>query len=299
MQPAPSSQIQRTGTALGESDYFILTQPAPVLQPKPEKVSKPKTSKDPHAPKKSRNVTNNNGAAGSNAEGHTGLSTDSGSNSEDDLVIEDEEPPEATPTLLTVSKPTDERGRALYEAVQVVWSPRNKPAPPEKIRSAIAAFGDIVRNLRDAWKARNDSLRKAELPSSPTASQAAQLKEEVSRYRQLMEGVMARSLLYAHPAIIKRYVSARVFSHLLDSIWPSVRRDILHCVSGFLVDTTFSPRVLLLGRISKGPCLLCAIRVPHRISNKQSVYILSHTSIDSVQLAALCGFARLYQQPGT
>lgn len=111
-----------------------------------------------------------------------------------------------TPAPLTVSAPTDERGKALYNAVQAVWSPRNKAAPPEKIRSGIASFGDTVRGLRDAWKAKNDSLRKAELPDSPTAGHAAGLKEEVARYRQVMESVMARSLLYGHPAIVKRYV---------------------------------------------------------------------------------------------
>ncbi|EXJ89735.1 hypothetical protein A1O3_02802 [Capronia epimyces CBS 606.96] len=190
-----------------------IPQTAPAIQIKPEKVSKPRTPKDPHAPKKLKSITKNDGTVGSVSEPE--------SESDSELVIEDQESPEITPALLTVSKPTDDRGRALYEAVQAVWSPRNKPAPAEKIRTAIAAFGDTVRNLRDAWKAKNDSLRKSEIPGSPTASQAAQLKDAVSRYRHVMESVMARSLLYGHPAIVKRLgdnpiTMSALYSFMLD-----------------------------------------------------------------------------------
>ncbi|KAG9788235.1 hypothetical protein ABEF93_005647 [Exophiala dermatitidis] len=193
-----------------------IPQSAPVIQPKPEKSS---TSK-PAAARKANSATKKNGSAGPKAAGQTS-GADSDPDSDDDLVIEDQEPPETTPALLCVSKPTDERGRALYDAVQAVWYPRNKPVPAEKIRSAIAAFGETVRGLRDAWKAKNDSLRKAEIPNSPTASQAGQLKEDVARYRQVMESVMARSLLYGHPAIVKRLgdnpiTMAALYSFMLD-----------------------------------------------------------------------------------
>ncbi|EXJ95590.1 hypothetical protein A1O1_00712 [Capronia coronata CBS 617.96] len=195
-------------------------QPGSALQPKPEKTSKAKAPKDPNAPKKSASVVRKDGVTDSKVEGQvTRYETDS--DSDEDLVIEDQEPPEMTPALLTVTKPTDERGKALYDAVQAVWSPRNKPAPAEKIRSAIASFGETVRNLRDAWKAKNDSLRKAEIPDSPTASFATQLKEEVSRYRQVMESVMARSQLFGHPAIVKRLgdnpiTMSALYSFMLD-----------------------------------------------------------------------------------
>src|SRR6202012_4948485 len=127
--------------------------------------------------------------------------------SDDELEIEDEDPPEMTPALLAVSMPTDERGKALYRVVQAVWSPRNKSVDPEQVRSGIANYGDTIRGLRDAWKTKNESLRKAELPNSQTAADAPRLKDEVARYRQLLETVMLRSLQYGHPAIVKRYVS--------------------------------------------------------------------------------------------
>lgn len=129
----------------------------------------------------------------------------SDSDSANELEIEDE-PPERTPAILTVSAPPDARSQALFGAVEAVWSPRNKPVTPEKIRSGIHQFGETVRKLRDVWKAKNDALIKAELPSSDTATDAPKLKDEVAHYRQVMELVMSRSLDYGNDSIVKRYV---------------------------------------------------------------------------------------------
>jgi hypothetical protein len=90
--------------------------------------------------------------------------------------------------------------------VQAVWSPRNLSAPVEKIKSGIVQFGDTIRALRDSWKDKNESLKKAELPHSSTAAHATQLKADVAHYRQIVETVINRSLQHAHPAILKRYV---------------------------------------------------------------------------------------------
>ena len=171
-----------------------------VIIPKREQSSKSAAAKDPNAPKRPRGRPRKDGSVRASGASAATQSSD------DELEIEDEEPPEMTPALLTVSMPTDERGKALYNAVQAVWSPRNKSADPEKVRSGIAGFADTIRGLRDAWKTKNESLRKSELPNSPIAADAPRLKEEVARYRQLLETVMQRSLLYGHPAIVKRYV---------------------------------------------------------------------------------------------
>ena len=131
--------------------------------------------------------------------------TESESESDSDLSVEEE--PEKTPALLSVQMPTDEKGKAMYQAVQAVWSPRNLSASVEKIKSGIAQFGDIVKALRDSWKDKNESLKKAELPNSLTAGLATQLKGDVAHYRQTVETVINRSLQHAHPAILKRYVN--------------------------------------------------------------------------------------------
>ncbi|OAP59011.1 hypothetical protein AYL99_06308 [Fonsecaea erecta] len=193
--------------------------PGVTIQPKPQQDAKPTAGKPQDASKNKRGRPRKDASAKS-----TEHPSGSGTDSDDELEIlevEDEQPPEKTPNLLCVAMPTDERGRALYTAVQAIWTPRNRPASPEQIRGGIARFGDVVRGLRDAWKTKNESLRKAELPDSPTAADAPSLKEEVARYRQVMETVMTRSLLYGHPDIVDRlgenqFTMSALYSFMLD-----------------------------------------------------------------------------------
>lgn len=134
-----------------------------------------------------------------------GKSSGSGSSSdEDDLEIEDEEEPETRPACITISKPADEKGKLLWEVVDAVWTPRNKPAPTEKIRSAIKFVGEAVRNLRDKWKAQNEHLKAAE--NSGDAAQALALKSTVQLYRDTMQVLAERVTRFGHPSVLKRYV---------------------------------------------------------------------------------------------
>ena len=223
--------------------------------------------------------------AGLRSDGHVSeLESDSG---DDELMIEEEEP-EMTPAILTVSAPADERGKAIYEVVKALWSPRNKSAPVESIRNGIARFGDIVRALRDSWKQKNDNLRKAELPGSPTAGDAAGLRDEVARYRALMEEVMRRAFNFGHPAIIKRYVHPLVSCCDLANAHPLVRR---HHVP---------PRSYIDIRCSKDFCRVsslgfcdCISKVVMLLRRAQSMHgrkpcIHSYTSLDSAQVLWLC-----------
>jgi hypothetical protein len=125
--------------------------------------------------------------------------------SDSDLSVESE--PESPPGILTLQMPVDIRNRAIFQAVKAVWSPRNLPAPVDKIKSGLVQFGEVVKGLRDSWKEKNESLKKAELPNASTAANAPQLKNEVAQYRQLVEVVVQQSLSLAHPAVLKRYVS--------------------------------------------------------------------------------------------
>ncbi|KIW10906.1 hypothetical protein PV08_10205 [Exophiala spinifera] len=179
----------------------------PVLIPKLEHAQQTRPSKDQTLPKKTKKKGSNEAA----------------SDSEDELSIqyEEPEPPEPTPPFLSLAPPTEEGQKSQYLAVQAVFSPRNKPAPPEKVRGGIASFGDAVRSLRDAWKVKNESLRKAELPDSPTAKDADALKKEVARYRSLVQEVMTKSINLGHPSIVKRlgenhFTMAALSSFMLD-----------------------------------------------------------------------------------
>lgn len=129
----------------------------------------------------------------------------SASSSDDDLEIEDEEP-EMRPAVITIAKPDGYKDKLLWEAVDSVWTPRNKPASSEKIVAAIKFVGEAVRGLREQWKSYNEKLKKAELPNSETSLEAPQLKQLVGQLREIMEILAARVTKWGHPSILKRYV---------------------------------------------------------------------------------------------
>jgi hypothetical protein len=218
LRPMPATASPQPGELPGMVLISLLTLSL-VLVPKPEQpVQVAATTKDPISQiKKTRGRPKKDGPAQSGK-----MSTPD--SSDDELEVEDEDPPEMIPALLSVSMPSDERGKALYRAVQAVWSPRNKGVDAEKIRAGITGFGETIKALRDSWKTKQDSLRKAELENSPTAADAPKLKEEVARYRQVMEAAMSRSLQYGHPAIVKRYVIPPPF--FLHPVPGSMWRDV-------------------------------------------------------------------------
>lgn len=132
--------------------------------------------------------------------------TEKSASTDDDLEI-DEEEPEVKPAFLSITKPTDDRGKLLWEVMDAVWTPRNKPADPDKIRSGIKFVGDTVRMLRDKWKAQNERLKQAELPASNTAASVDALKAATTNSRELMETLVIRITRFGHPSILRRYVT--------------------------------------------------------------------------------------------
>ena len=120
--------------------------------------------------------------------------------------LEVEEMPEPTPLMLLSVPPDDLEGKAIYDTIQAVWSSRNKPAVPDRMRTGIALFGDTVRNLRDSWKLKNEALKQAELANIATVPV---LKEEVARYRRLMENVVNKASEIGHESHLRKYVSSR------------------------------------------------------------------------------------------
>lgn len=160
------------------------------LQPLAHTMLPAKISQDGSMGKYLQGKTRKDGAPGS------------GSDSDD---LEVEEPPEPKPAVISIEKPSDLRGKLLFEMVEVVWAPHNKSVSAERVRHGIAEFGETVRGLRDQWKAKNEELKKAEIPNSATAGNAATLKSDVAKHREIMETGVARAVRFGHPTILKRY----------------------------------------------------------------------------------------------
>src|SRR5256885_7534127 len=187
------------------------------VSPKPEKApAKPRKPRDPNAPKRPRGRPRKDGALPRVKQ--EGKSPSSSYDSDSDSDLEIEEPPEAIPEILKRDRPDSFDGKVLYDTVQAVWSPRNKPAVPDHIRAGIAQFGDTIRKLRDAWKFKNAALQQAENANSATVPS---LKDQVGQYRRLMQNVAKTTIELGHPAHLKKYVYILLFAILGGRIFVS------------------------------------------------------------------------------
>ncbi|PLB53439.1 hypothetical protein P170DRAFT_349544 [Aspergillus steynii IBT 23096] len=147
-----------------------------------------------------------------------GKTASSGSDSEsDDSDLEIEQPPEASP--LPPSRPTEPEAAANYDTLRAVWFPRNRRPHAEKVKSALVAFKDVVKKVRDAWKDKTQAMKMA--GNKGDNDKAAKFKKETAFQRRLMDVVVKTTLEKAHPMIIEKLgehpiaVSA-MYSFLLD-----------------------------------------------------------------------------------
>lgn len=85
-----------------------------------------------------------------------------------------------------------------------MWSPRNRRPNVEKIKSALVAFKDVVKAVRDTWKEKSQAMKTAENQSEN--DKAAELKKEVILQRRLMDVVVTTTLEKGHPIIVEKYV---------------------------------------------------------------------------------------------
>ena len=168
----------------------------------PPKAVKAKLPKDPNAPKKPRGRPRKDGKPPKVKRDGEASSSDE-SESEDELQIEEPEP-ELTPAPLTLAPPTDLKARAVYDAVFAVWSPRNLPAKPEKVKAGGQLYSDTIKKLRDAWKPENEALTAAE--NANNTAKVSMLKERVEAYRDTLKKILDRTDQYGHPAHLRQYV---------------------------------------------------------------------------------------------
>ncbi|RAH40643.1 uncharacterized protein BO95DRAFT_468561 [Aspergillus brunneoviolaceus CBS 621.78] len=137
--------------------------------------------------------------------------------SDSELEIEDRAPEEPSP--LPVSRPSEPEAAAKYDALKAVWSPRNRRPNVDKVKSALVAFKDVVKTVRDAWKDSSQAMKAAE--NTGNNDKAAQLKKDVVLQRRLMDVVVCATLEMGHPIIVEKLgehpiAVAAMYSFLLD-----------------------------------------------------------------------------------
>ncbi|KAL4762427.1 uncharacterized protein BDW70DRAFT_27480 [Aspergillus foveolatus] len=176
--------------------------------------AKPAPSKTKQAGVKKQPVTKKVPAKKADGKG----SASSGSDSyESDSDLEIQEPEEPSP--LPPTRPAEPEAAAQYDVLEAVWSPRNRRPKVDKVKTALVAFKDVVKNLRDSWKETAQALKAAE--NKGESSDTAQLRKQVAHQRRLMEVAVIATLEKGHPMIVEKLgehpmAVAAIYSFLLD-----------------------------------------------------------------------------------
>lgn len=116
---------------------------------------------------------------------------------------EEVEPEETSP--LPATRPTDPSKATEYDVIKAVWAPRASPPAPSAIRTALGDYWNIVKALRDVWKADSTSLQQAEDEKQTT--RIPDLKRKVLEQRNLLEVILAKTLEHGHKDIVEKYVN--------------------------------------------------------------------------------------------
>ncbi|KAL4923379.1 uncharacterized protein BDV17DRAFT_244004 [Aspergillus undulatus] len=178
--------------------------------------------------------------------------SDSYESSDSELeVLEPEEPSPIPPT-----RPSEPEAAAQYDTIQAVWFPRNRRPKVDKVKAALIAFKDVVKNLRDAWKEVAQTLKSAE--NKDESSDTTELRKKVALHRRLMDVVASTTLEKGHPTIVEKLgehpmAVAAMYSFLLDRHQASdsdgtLTLNILKLLARFV---TVDEDVLLKTNISK------------------------------------------------
>lgn len=125
----------------------------------------------------------------------------SGSPSSDESDLEIEAPDEPSP--IPATRPNEPVAAAEFDTLQAVWSPRNKRPTADKVKSALVAFKDVIKVLRDAWKDQVQAMKLAE--NQGDNDKATRLKQEVALQRRIMDKIATTTMDMGHPMIVEKY----------------------------------------------------------------------------------------------
>lgn len=115
---------------------------------------------------------------------------------------EENEPEEPSP--LPPTRPNDPIKAIEYDALRVVWAPRNKILSVAAIRTALGDFWAVLKGIRDNWKLENTELHQAKLKKNQPRIQ--QLTLSLTEHRRLLESCIRQALTHGHQDIVEKYV---------------------------------------------------------------------------------------------
>ena len=107
-------------------------------------------------------------------------------------------------------RPDSPREATEYDTVKALWRGKRSGIAGESIRKGIVDFWDIIKTVRDRWKADSNAVADAETKNRE--NELPLLKSRVKDQRDMMESAFKAALKHGHREIIGLYVSiSRLF----------------------------------------------------------------------------------------
>ena len=163
------------------------------------KISAPKSARPrpagPSAAQRGTSTAEYESSAESSSESESEEDSDYYSGSEEDM--EPEEPPPLAP-----SRPDDPVEATKYDLVKAVWAKRSSNLTGPVIRTALGDYWNVIKAIRDNWKAETTALQQAE-----DTKDQAKIKDSQSRaakQRQIMESAIELTLKHGHRDIVAK-----------------------------------------------------------------------------------------------
>ena len=102
---------------------------------------------------------------------------------------------------LPSKRPESPRDATEYDTVKALWRGKRKGLGSDSIRKGMVDFWEIVKTIRDRWKADTNALTDAE--SKNRANELPLLKSRVKDQRDMMESAFKAALKHGHRDIIE------------------------------------------------------------------------------------------------
>jgi hypothetical protein len=132
-------------------------------------------------------------------EGNSSTEEESSSSEDEGSSYTSDDEPETPP--LPAKRPDSLKEATEYDTVKALWRSKRKTVDSENIRKALVAFWDIVKTIRDRWKADQAALTEAETKNRE--NELPLLKSRVKDQRDMLEAAFKAALKHGHRSIVE------------------------------------------------------------------------------------------------
>ena len=140
-------------------------------------------------------------------EGDSSSEEDSSSDEDSDTSYSSDDAAEPSP--LPPKRPSSPKEATEYDATKALWRGKRKSVSSDSIRKGIVDFWEIIKTIRDRWKADSNAVTEAE--EKNRENELPLLKSRVKDQRDMMESAFKAALKHGNRAIIELYVSTFSF----------------------------------------------------------------------------------------